>query len=141
MADGSGYTQVSPAQGARFFGSPEQGAVVMLNLIRFRDLADYSETPELTSAEPLTGREAYAIYLEQMEPLLKQSGGELMFSGKADDFLIGPSDEKWDQVLLVRQASRASFLAFASDPESALVTAHRTAAVADSRLLPLWQDR
>ncbi len=51
---------------------------------------------------------------------------------------MGPQNESWDYAMLVRQASKASFLAFASDPEEQAITAHRTAAICDSRLLPLW---
>jgi hypothetical protein len=40
----------------------------------------------------------------------------------------------------VRQASKAAFLAFASDPEAQRITAHRTAAISDSRLLPIHAD-
>jgi hypothetical protein len=43
-------------------------------------------------------------------------------------------------VLLVRQASKASFLAFASNPEAQRITAHRAAAISDSRLLPIRAD-
>jgi hypothetical protein len=39
--------------------------------------------------------------------------------------------------MLVRQASVDSFFAFASNPEYLAGTGHRTAAVEDSRLLPL----
>ena len=42
--------------------------------------------------------------------------------------------------MLVRQSSIASFLAFASDREYLLGMAHRTAALEDSRLLPLVQQ-
>ena len=73
--------------------------------------------------------------------LHEASGGEVLFSGSAAGFLIGPEDEYWDHVLLVRQASKAAFLAFASDPQAVMVTAHRTAAVADSRLLPCRPER
>jgi hypothetical protein len=64
----------------------------------------------------------------------------VLFSGTCAPFLIGPQDESWDHVLLVRQASKAAFLAFASDPESQRITAHRTAAISDSRLLPILED-
>jgi hypothetical protein len=43
-------------------------------------------------------------------------------------------------VLLVRQASKAAFLAFASDPEAQAISAHRAAAISDSRLLPIRAD-
>ena len=130
------YLDVSPQQGARFFGSPEAGELVMLNLLRFRERADYSHAPELEPAGGVSGREAYHLYMAGMEPLLQASGGAVLYSGSAGTFLIGPDDEQWDHVLLVQQASKASFLAFASDPESQRITAHRTAAIRDSRLLP-----
>jgi uncharacterized protein (DUF1330 family) len=133
------YLDVSPHQGARYFGTAETGHVVMLNLLRFRERADYSHAPDLEPAGGTSGREAYAAYMAGMQPLLEASGGEVLFSGTSSRFLIGPDDEQWDHVLLVRQASKASFLAFASDPESQRITAHRTAAICDSRLLPITQ--
>lgn len=141
MAKQGNFLDVSPLQGARFFGAAEDGQVVMLNLLRFREQADYSHAPSLEPDGGITGREAYDRYMREMEPLLLASGGEVLFSGSAAGFLIGPEDECWDHVLLVRQASKAAFLAFASDPQAVLVTAHRTAAVADSPLLPCRPER
>jgi hypothetical protein len=60
-----------------------------------------------------------------------------MFFGRGGPFLIGPSDERWDAALLVRQRSVADFMAFASDNEYLAGVGHRTAALEDSRLLPL----
>jgi uncharacterized protein (DUF1330 family) len=140
MIEVRAYLDVSPQQGAAFFGSPDRGPVVMLNLLRFRERADYSHAPELEPAGGTTGREAYARYMREMLPLLEASGGAVLFSGTCAPFLIGPQDESWDHVLLVRQASKAAFLAFASDPESQRITAHRTAAISDSRLLPILED-
>jgi hypothetical protein len=134
------YLDVSPQQGAAFFGSPDNGPVVMLNILRFRDKADYSHAPYLEPAGGCSGREAYDRYMREMLPLLEASGGAVLFSGAGGPFLIGPQDESWDHVLLVRQASKAAFLAFASDPEAQRITAHRTAAISDSRLLPLLED-
>jgi len=140
VSDRVPFLEVSPAQGAAFFGSPETGPVVMLNLLRFRERADYSHAPGLEPDGGCSGREAYERYMREMLPLLEASGGAVLFSGTSAPFLIGPADEVWDHVLLVRQASKAAFLAFASDPESQLITAHRTAAISDSRLLPIRAD-
>ncbi len=137
MTDTPAFLEVSPEQGAAFFGSPDQGPVVMLNLLRFREWADYGHAPELAPVAPISGAEAYARYMQDMLPLLQRSGGEVLFSGAAGDFLIGPASEGWNYVMLVRQASKASFLAFASDPEAQRIAAHRTAAICDSRLLPI----
>ena len=136
MADQT-YIEVTPEQGARFFRTPGDGPVVMLNLLRFRERAQYAHAPQLEPEGGVSGAEAYALYVAGIEPLLEASGGRLLFQGTANHFLIGPTDEHWDAVLLVEQASKESFLAFASDPEAQRITAHRTAAVEDSRLLPV----
>ncbi|MFC3653564.1 hypothetical protein ACFONN_18550 [Dyella humi] len=114
-----------------------QGGIVMLNLLRFRTVADYSATPNLAPAEAISGAEAFQRYIEHTLPYLRESGGELMFLGGGDHFLIGPPNERWDMVMLVRQQSVASFMAFASHEAYLAGIGHRTAALEDSRLLPL----
>lgn len=49
--------------------------------------------------------------------------------------LIAPPGEHWDQLLLVRYPSAAAFLAMLADPEYQAATVHRSAALADSRLI------
>lgn len=116
------------------------GPVVMLNLLRFREVADYAQNPELMPEEPISGAKAFDLYVEGTMPHLLESGGELLFMGAGDRFFIGPEEEQWDRAMLVRQASVESFIAFASN-EAYLTAAvgHRTAALEDSRLLPLTQ--
>jgi hypothetical protein len=75
--------------------------------------------------------------MEHTLPYLQASGGELLFYGRGGDFLIGPADERWDAAMLVRQTSIASFLSFASNRDYLAGIGHRTAALEDSRLLPL----
>ncbi|MCB1350167.1 MAG: DUF1330 domain-containing protein [Paracoccaceae bacterium] len=117
-----------------------QGPVVMLNLLRFRGRADYDHAPHLAPGAPITGRAAYARYEAGITPLLEASGGTVLFSGTGGPWFIGPDGEHWDHALLVRQASVARFLAFATDPAAVEIGHHRTAALADSRLLPLVPD-
>lgn len=59
--------------------------------------------------------------------------------GQGGAFLVGPSDERWDAVMLVRQSSVASLLAFASNQAYLAGIGHRVAALEDSRLLPMVQ--
>ena len=73
-------------------------------------------------------------------PFLTGSGGELLFLGQGGPWLIGPEAERWDCAMLVRQASLHSFMAFESHGPYLAGIGHRTAAIADSRLLPLTQS-
>ncbi len=131
------YFEPTQEQGRALFQRGLAGPVVMLNLLRFREVADYSASPELAPAEPISGAAAYQLYVEHTRPYLAASGGEVLFSGHGGAFFIGPTDERWDAVLLVRQASLADFLAFASNADYLRGLGHRTAALEDSRLLPL----
>ena len=88
---------------------------------------------------PISGAGAYRLYVEHTLPYLEKSGGEMIFLGKGGQFLIGPTDERWDAVMLVRQRSVADFMAFASNAEYLAGMGHRIAALEDSRLLPLGE--
>jgi hypothetical protein len=135
------YFEPTQESGRALFARGIEGPVVMLNLLRFRALADYSATPELAPASPITGEAAYRLYIEHTLPHLARSGGEVLFLGRGGAFLIGPSDERWDAALLVRQTSVASFFAFASNRDYLAGVGHRLAALEDSRLLPLVEER
>jgi hypothetical protein len=113
------------------------GEVVMLNLLRFREVADYSVNPELDPGEPISGAAAYDKYVAHTLPFLEKSGGEIVLMAEGGPFLIGPEGERWDRALLIRQKSVESFIAFASHKSYLAGIGHRTAALEDSRLLPL----
>jgi hypothetical protein len=134
------YLEPSQEAGRAFFARGISGSVVMLNLLRFREVADYSATPHLAPQKPISGAAAYQLYIQHTLPYLKESGGELVFLGKGGTFLIGPADERWDAAMLVRQRSVNDFMAFASNPEYMAGIGHRTAALEDSRLLPLVES-
>jgi hypothetical protein len=131
------YLEPSWEAGRDFMARQLQGSVVMLNLLRFRELADYSATPELAPARAISGAEAFQRYVEHTLPYLRESGGDVMFLGRGGHFLTGPPHERWDMAMLVRQQSVASFMAFASHQAYLAGVGHRTAALEDSRLLPL----
>jgi len=135
------YLDVTQEAGRAFFMRGLSGSVVMLNLLRFREQADYSANPELAPKEPISGAAAYQRYIEHTLPFLKKSGGEVLFLGRGGPVLIGPADERWDAMLLVRQRSVQDFLAFAQDPAYLAGMGHRTAALEDSRLLPLVEGQ
>jgi hypothetical protein len=135
-------TYLDPTQesGRALFVRGIPGAVVMLNLLRFRAVANYSANPELAPASPISGEAAYRLYMAHTLPYLHASGGELLFYGKGGGFLIGPNDERWDAAMLIRQSSVMSFFAFASNEGYLAGMGHRVAALEDSRLLPLVEE-
>lgn len=112
----------------------------MLNLLKFKEKADYSGTQELAPPHEISGKEAYQLYIDHTLPFLEEVGGEILFQGKAGSFLIGPTWEDWDAALLVRHQSVATFMAFASNGEYLRGIGHRTAALEDSRLLPIKEE-
>lgn len=121
----------------RTVASGVTGPIVMLNLLRFRAMADYSETPDLAPAAPITGAAAFQRYIDHTLPFLNESGGSLLFLGTGGPWLIGPADDRWDLVMLIQQTNVQSFIAFASHQGYLAGLGHRTAALEDSRLLPL----
>ncbi|MFM5884171.1 MAG: DUF1330 domain-containing protein [Novosphingobium sp.] len=132
------YLEPTQQSAVALFGRQIAGPVVMLNLLRFREVADYSAYPELAPASPISGAEAFDLYIAGTLPHLTASGGELLFMGAGGAFFIGPETERWDRAMLVQQSSVEAFIAFASN-EAYLTEAigHRSAALEDSRLLPL----
>ena len=131
------YLEPTEESGRAFYERGIAGRVVMLNLLRYKETADYSGAPELAPNEPITGEAAYRLYMEHTMPHLEKSGGRLLFFGRGGRFLIGPAGERWDAAMLVEQSSPAAFMEFASNVEYLAGIGHRTAALEDSRLLPL----
>lgn len=127
----------SSAALAALHASAGDGPVVMLNLLRFRETADYGGSPELAPASPITGEHAFRRYGAHAAPLLEKAGAEVIFQGTASGYLIGPEGMRWDRVLLVRYPTAKAFLGFVSSPDYLRGVGHRTAALEDSRLLPM----
>jgi len=131
------YIDPTDENGAALFRRQISGEVVMLNLLRFRSVADYTDFPDLAPAEKISGRDAYQKYIAHTLPFLNESGGSIVYAGEGGDFLIGPAGKGWDMALLIRQKSVDSFVAFATNQEYMKGIGHRVAAVRDSRIVPL----
>ena len=131
------YINPTDEAAVKLFSSGLEGDVYMLNMIKYRAKADYSANPELAPNEAITGEQAYQLYRQHTQPFLAQSGGEVIFMGSAKDYFIGPLDKQWDLVFIVRQKSLKHFMDFATNEAYLAGIGHRTAAVEDSRLLPM----
>ena len=111
---------------------PDETPILMLNLLRYRDAAAY---PDNSGHSPCSGREAYKRYSRTALSKVQNMGGRVELMALAKAMLIAPAEEQWDEVLLVRYPSREAFLSMLADPEYQAATVHRTAALADSRLI------
>ncbi len=121
--------------------TPDNKPIVMVNLLRFRTVADYGQG----ESKGLSGKQAYSKYSKGVMPLLFEVGGQPLWMGKARASVIAPEGESWDEVLLVHYPSRAAFLKMVKSKVYQEIMVHRTAALEDSRLfesravsLPSW---
>ncbi len=109
-------------------GSDDTGPIVMVNLLRFKEEADGIDAG-------VSGAEAYGRYGAAVAPLLEKAGGRVLSTAVCDQSIIGPGVREWDLVIMVEYPSREAFLGMVSDPAYLEVVPHRTAGLADSRLI------
>lgn len=128
-------TPTSEAMSAVLAKTPKDQPVVMLNLLKFREQAEYAD-----GRTAISGLEAYREYGRGAIRCIHASGGELLWSGIPTGTLIGPAEEQWDEVLLVRYPSIDAFLKMIGSEEYKAIVHHRTAAIDDSRLVPTLQS-
>ncbi len=128
-----GFIEPTQEQLQGFFDAEDDGGpIAMINLLRYRKKADYG--PD-SSESPCTGREAYLRYGAGAGPAIARYGAEVVAGGAAFATVIGASDEAWDDFILVRYPNRQAFMNMVADPEYLACVHHRTAALADSRLI------
>ena len=113
---------------------PRDRPIHMLNLIKFRDLAEYPEGHP-NHGKGLTGREAYAIYLEGFQRVVANDGAAMVWEAPMECVVTGPAGE-WDEAFVMGYPNSGIFMAMVKNEEYIRdVVPHRSAAVADSRLI------
>ncbi|MBL8558209.1 MAG: DUF1330 domain-containing protein [Hyphomonadaceae bacterium] len=113
-------------QAMSFFGAPEDGAFVMVNLLKFKEKAEYPDG----SNPHMTGAEAYNIYGVEVAKLVHALGGRVRYSGKVTGLILGEVEDLWDAVALAEYPSLAAFQKMATSPEYQAIEHHRTAGLA-----------
>lgn len=108
--------------------------IEMLNLVRFRNQAEYTADHPLAGGG-LSGAEAYAHYGRDSGPILDRVGGSILWRGQFETVLIGPAGERWDAVFIARYPTAGAFLEMVTDPDYREAVKHRQAAVLTSRLI------
>ena len=106
-----------------FDDNPDLGPIKMLNLLKFKEHAEYSDGRETN----LSGFEAYLIYSKETQEHLKKVGGKLVFSGPVSRLMIGEVDELWDAVGIAEYPNRAAMLKMITDSAYLKSSEHREA--------------
>ncbi|MFC6198665.1 DUF1330 domain-containing protein [Ponticaulis profundi] len=116
-----------------FAKDSHDGPIVMLNLLKFRETADYQpDDPEY--GESISGEAAYDRYGRELMTFASDDMGvETLYAGDAERFMIGQGD--WDRVLLVRYPSREHMLKMLSDPRYTKAHRHRDAGLLHQDLI------
>lgn len=117
-----------------FKALPRDTPIHMLNLVRFRDRADYPAGHPL-AGKGLTGAQAYAEYGRTSGPVFARVGGSVVWRGVMQAIVIGPPDEYWDTAFVARYPNSAAFLEMVTDPAYKIAVVNRQAAVRTSRLI------
>ena len=113
-------------QAAAFFGGAEDGPFVMINLLKFKERADYPDGSDAA----LSGREAYARYGAGVQSCLAAVGGKAFYAGGVTDLMLGEVEELWDMVALAQYPSRAAMMKMIQSPEYQAIEKHRVAGLA-----------
>lgn len=117
-----------------FKALPRDTPIMMINLVRYRAHAVYPDGHPY-AAEGLTGADAYRRYSKESGPVFTRVGGTILWTGKPEAVLTGPSDEHWDAAFIARYPNAAAFLEMVTDPDYRAAVINRQAAVLDSRLI------
>ena len=119
-----------------FKSLPADRPIQMLNLIRLKPKAEYPQGhPD--HGKDLTGLDAYRAYGRTTAHIFKRVGGRQVWVGKPEVMVTGPRAEAWDLAFIAEYPTSRAFIEMVRDPEYRELVQHRTAGVADSRLLRL----
>jgi len=90
----------NPEEFRKLAKNPNEGPVVMLNLLRFK------------GAE---GQASYFRYTKEAGKFVEGVGGKVLYLGKPGELLNG--EETWDLLMLVQYPSRKAFISMINNPE------------------------
>lgn len=117
-----------------FKALPRDTPIMMLNLIRLNETATYPD------GETCSGAEAYRRYGELSGPIFRDVGGTIVWRGRQECMVTGPTDKQWDIAFTARYPDAHAFLAMVTNPDYQAIVVHRTVAAEDSRLIRFTEE-
>ena len=109
-----------------FMAPGQDGPIYMLNLLTFKEKAEYPDGRDTD----LTGAEAYAVYSAEVAGHLATVGGRPMFAAKVERLMLGEVEELWDTAAIAMYPSRKAMMEMMSSPDYQASAVHRTAGLA-----------
>ena len=128
------YIDPSPANFQAFKDLPRDVPIAMLNLLLYRDQADYPEGHE-HAGKGWSGREAYAEYGRTSGPIFARVGGTIVWRGRFETMVTGPDDRRWHDGFIAQYSNAGAFFEMIRDPDYQRAVINGTAALIDSRLI------
>jgi uncharacterized protein (DUF1330 family) len=120
------FNDVYPSDAAQIEALREKGPdgpVFMVNLLKFKDKAEYEDGRATT----LTGREAYQIYGRAVTQILPMFGGQAILAANVSFLSLGRVEELWDEIAIAAYPDRGSMVRMSFSPEWQAAAVHRTA--------------
>jgi pimeloyl-ACP methyl ester carboxylesterase len=126
--DGPSYGEVNTEQIMRMMQAPTEGPFYMVNLIAYREQAEYPDGRETE----LTGREANNLY----SPLefIQAIGAQPVFTGEVTSNVLG-EDSIWDDVAIVEYPCPLAVFAMGAHPEFQATSIHKDAGLEASNIM------
>tara|TARA_B100001029_G_C15040965_1_gene443598 strand:- start:319 stop:720 length:402 start_codon:yes stop_codon:yes gene_type:complete len=106
-----------------FLEGDTDSKIYMVNLLKFRDKAEYADGRESN----LSGAEAYSIYATEVVEHLAKVGGNIIFSGNVERLMLGEVEELWDVLAIAEYPSRKAMLEMIMDADYQKSEEHRSA--------------
>ena len=124
-------TRPRPEQLEAFDALEAPGPVHMLNLLKFKEKAQYSDGRE----SDLSGAEAYGLYGAEVTKLVAALGGRVVYGGALLVQVIGDTPLEWDAVAIVEYPSAEAFRGMVESEAYQAIAVHREAGLEHQLLI------
>ena len=124
-------TQPRPEQFESLAKNHREGPLYMLNLLKFKERAEYADGRETD----LSGAEAYGLYGAGVSKLIAAMGGSIEIGLATHALLIGDGDLAWDSVAVVKYPSYEDFVKMVTSPAYQEIHVHRDAGLEHQLLI------
>jgi uncharacterized protein (DUF1330 family) len=102
------------------------GPIFMVNLLKFKDKAEYADGRETD----LSGRGAYQLYGAGVAGLIPEYGGRIFFMADVTFLSLGQVEELWDEVAIAAYPDRNALFRMSTSQEWQDLSVHRAAGLA-----------